>query len=401
MKTIEQLRRRRKIGRNELCPCASKRKYKNCCLNSGGITKLKIKQHGVPASVMQHIQKMFNERQKAEREHLQRFGRVLPVVAMRAFGQQLVGVGGNILSSTKWKHFPDFLWDYVPFTFGSDWSKSEAETAESDRHPVAQWRMAVYRHAQQLKPNEDGSVALKMNGLFMAYFSLAYDLYVIEQNNRLDADFLERLKHREHFQGARHELFAEATCLRAGFKVERENERDRKQRHAEFTAVHQATSVTLSVEAKSKRRSGILGMPGTLRTPEDVRLRLGELINDAVKKKPPHPLVIFVDTNLPARAADRFFPTDPDRPTRAVKNLLDTVNKEHGGRDPYCLLVFTNLPYHYASVDDSFTNKHFFSTGPTAESGEEGTLRMTALKAIHDAAMLHGNIPQEFPSDKT
>jgi len=31
--TDPQHRKRRKIGRNELCPCDSKKKYKKCCLN--------------------------------------------------------------------------------------------------------------------------------------------------------------------------------------------------------------------------------------------------------------------------------------------------------------------------------------------------------------------------------
>jgi hypothetical protein len=240
-----------------------------------------------------------------------------------------------------------------------------------------------------------------MNGLLMAYLSVAYDIYIIQQNNRLDSDFLERLKHREHFQGARHELFAESTCLRAGFKVEREDERDRTQFHAEFTAEHKLTGVKLSVEAKSKCRPGILGMPGTARRAEQIRFRVGELINDAVNKKPGYPLVVFVDTNLPARAAQRFFPTVPGQPTGKIKSALDEVAKRHGGRDPYSLVVFTNLPYHYASVNDPFTEKHYFSTGPTPEPDDEGaTLRMDALRAIHDAAMLHGNIPQEFPSNR-
>ncbi|MGB8130142.1 MAG: hypothetical protein WCG81_10155 [Candidatus Angelobacter sp.] len=54
--------------------------------------------------------------------------RAVPVVAMQAFSKQTVGVGSNILSSPNWKSFPDFLWDYVPFTFGTEWSKSESET---------------------------------------------------------------------------------------------------------------------------------------------------------------------------------------------------------------------------------------------------------------------------------
>ena len=99
-------------------------------------------------------------------------------------------------------------------------------------------------------------------GCRAAYTCFAYDLYVVDDNGGLDDEFLQRLKNRELFQGARHELFAEATCYRAGFTVEHENEKDESMRHAEFTVRHAATGQFLSVEAKSRHRAGVLAMPG-------------------------------------------------------------------------------------------------------------------------------------------
>jgi hypothetical protein len=361
------------------------------------VKKLKTRQRGIPASVLKKAQEIFDERQRAEAERLRHFGAVLPVIATHSFGRQTVGAGNKIFASTRWKGFLDFLWEYLPFIFGNDWYKLEAGKPEAERHPMMQWRLAVLQHGSRLQAEEDGSVSVPMNAFFMGYFTLAYDLYVLEQNSSLDDLFLKRLRHREHFQGARHELFAEATCLRAGFAIERENEADRSQRHAEFTALHKATGTKLSVEAKRKHRSGILGRPRT-KAGEDNALKFAKLINEAAKKVPPHPLVIFLDTNLPARDADRFFPVHPTRLSRNMATLLDTVQKEHGGRDPYSLLIFTNLPYHYATPDDSGVQKHFFSTGPMPDAGES-TAQMTALRAIHEAALLQGNIPREFPSN--
>lgn len=71
-----------------------------------------------------------------------------------------------------------------------------------------------------------------------AYMTFAYDLYVVANNARLDNRLVERLKQSDQFQGARHELFAEATCLRAGYKIEHENENGRSSRHAELSATH-------------------------------------------------------------------------------------------------------------------------------------------------------------------
>jgi len=83
----------------------------------------------------------------------------------------------------------------------------------------------------------------------------------VANHDGLDDLFLHRLKKCDLFQGARHELFAEATCIRAGFTVEREDEQDGSRRHAEFAALHRATGQRISVEAKASI-DGLLGQPG-------------------------------------------------------------------------------------------------------------------------------------------
>jgi hypothetical protein len=98
----------------------------------------------------------------------------------------------------------------------------------------------------------------------------------------LDDALLARLKHREQFQGALHELFAAATCLRAGFTITPENEKDPNRRHVEFIAVHKATRQHLLVEAKSRHRAGVMGRTGTIDPNPDIRFR--GLINDAIAK---------------------------------------------------------------------------------------------------------------------
>jgi hypothetical protein len=156
MTLLEQNRRRNKIGRNETCPCGSQRKYKKCCLNSAPVMKLKTKQSGIPASVLHHVQRMFDEQKKAGEQQLKRYGQVLPVISTHAFGQQIVGAGSTLLSSPGWKVFPDFLWDYLPFIFGDEWSAHENNQSESTYHPVSQWRSTILQHAKTLPVNNDG-----------------------------------------------------------------------------------------------------------------------------------------------------------------------------------------------------------------------------------------------------
>jgi hypothetical protein len=201
------------------------------------------------------------------------------------------------------------------------------------------------------------SRAAPLSGALAAFTCFAYDLFVVDNNGELDEALVQRLRNPELFQGARHELFAEATCLRAGCTVQHENEKDGSSRHPEFTVKHTATGQVLSIEAKSKHRSGVLGRPG--KPVEKPDLRFGELINDAVSKQPPHPLVIFLDTNLPFKWADRLYSrqygpaatgTMQPIPSRAMQTILDRTKKEHNNIDPYCMIVFSNHPHHYAQM---------------------------------------------------
>ena len=251
------------------------------------------------------------------------------------------------------------------------------------------------------RPQQDGTYEATPNGLLAAYMAFAYDLYTVEDNGRLDDLLLRRVKNIDQFQGARHELFAEATCLRAGYAIEREDERDRTRRHAEFTALHRATGQKVSVEAKSKHRPGILGRPGTPPTLEKLSLRFGELINDALRKNPAHPLVVFIDTNVPTRAADRLYGFQslyPPVPSRIMTALQERIRREHGGVAPYALLIFTNHPHHYAAPEEIDPRKHLLSVMPM--KAPAGIIHPEAVLALHKAASLYGNIPNEFPKPR-
>jgi hypothetical protein len=130
-------------------------------------------------------------------------------------GERTVAVRNRIYRSGRWKFFPDFLRDYVPEVLGMDWCQAEAAKPEADRHPIITWRAqaAAYMNAQP--PQPDGSRAALPSGAVGAYNCFAYDLYIVDDNGGLDEELLQRLKIRDQFQGARHELFAEATCYRA------------------------------------------------------------------------------------------------------------------------------------------------------------------------------------------
>ncbi len=112
------------------------------------------------------------------------------------------------------------------------------------------------------EPDDHGVCSGEPDGPSFAYLLLAYDLYLLGDHGKLRARFVERLKDREAFQGARYELFVAARMIRAGFDLEPENEGDGSTQHAEYVATHRRTKEMFAVEAKSRRAPGVLGLVG-------------------------------------------------------------------------------------------------------------------------------------------
>ena len=359
-----------------------------------GESPIKVRQ--APRGLVEKAKQVFAQKEKEERERLERYGQIRPQMSVEAFGKRMVVVREKIYSSDKWKYFSDFLRDYVPGIFGPEWVKAEMAKPEAERHPVVQWITEGNRYMSAQPVQPDGSRKAAPSGALAAFMAFSYDMYVVADNAGLDEAVLHRLKNRGQFQGARHELFAEATCLRAGFTVEHENEKDGTRRHAEFVATHTKTGQLLSVEAKSRHRAGVLAVPGQPQPHDKLSLRFGGLINDAVAKNALYPLVVFIDTNLPLRAADRLYPKKPGSiPSGLMNSLLERVKKEHNGKDPYSMIVFTNHPHHYAAKDELDPHKHLLSVMTT----DGPKVDRQALLDLHNSAYIYGNIPNEFPAN--
>lgn len=348
---------------------------------------------GPPPEVFIKAAMQMRQKQLVQEQWIARYGHVRPVIATDNWGKKFVAIRNRLEYSETWKFIPDFLLDYVPHVFGKDWWDAEVAKPEGERHQVFQWRVGCLRHKQT--GVEAGEKRMVMpDGMTGAYLSFAFNLFAIEDNSRLDDLLLHRLKNPEQFQGALHEVFAEATCLRAGFAIEREDERDPVTRHAEFTATHRITGERFSVEAKSKHRPGVLGQAGVAQPHEKLGLTYGRLINDAAAKNPKHPLVIFLDTNLPFRSAHHVYGKDPAVPSRYITELCKRIRNQHGGRYPVVMLALTNIPHHYAAAHENDPPKHIHSMMTEHPDTNKGK----ALTALYNAVPLYGNIPNEFPT---
>jgi hypothetical protein len=288
----------------------------------------------------------------------------------------------------------DFLFDYGHMRFGREWVEGQGGLPREQLHPLMLWRKQAYEYVQTHPIGPDG--AIDATGALTACNNFYYDMYTVDDNSLLDDDLLSRLRNRDQFQGAMHELFAQATCLRAGFTVIRENEKDRHRKHVEFVAVHKLTGQHVLVEAKSRHRAGVMAQPGTITISPDMKFR--RLINEAVKKDPNNPLAIFVETNLPAKNADLFYEprsTNPLIPSRASAALMEAVRKDYGGVDPYNLLIFSNHPPHYSGTYELAQPGRWM--GIVSQRPRVRVLHDRALFDLLNAANLYGNVPTHFP----
>lgn len=397
--------RKQKIGRNDRCPCGSGNKYKRCHGNPASdvppkvlsgqpespFRVQKLAEHEVPDAVRDRVAQM----QQDDRHHLRHFGHARPAISTEFQKHRFVAVGNKLiyLPAEKAKYFTDILLALMPQAFGHEWWDAEVSKIVDERHIAFQWRSRAMKFMNKQLPTLDGVYSAQMTGPMMAYFAFAYDLFVVMDNGRLDVRLLERLKHPDQFQGARHELFAEATCIRAGFTIEHENEADGSTRHAEFTATHNATDEKISVESKSKHRPGVMGRPGDREAIGSHKLPIGRLLNDAIAKNTPYPLVVFLDMNLPVESAQRLLSVAPPHPL--IHRTMDRTRVGDQKLDPINLLVATNHPERYIEDEDLAQYHQLLSL--IALRPLKPMKKPDALQAIHRAANLHGNIPVFFP----
>jgi hypothetical protein len=286
------------------------------------------------------LEKIFRSGQQAfhirEKARERQFGRIKPIIHADFKGQKVVAVN-NTLHRGKWVTFSDFLYDYLKIKFGKDWWLAEVKKGEATCCPVITWARKLYEHQKTAGVQEGGLFSADPNGPMGAYYSLAYDLFVLEDNKSLQESLLDRMRtsDRPTFWGARYEAMVAATLIKAGFDLTYEDESDNRKTHPEFLAIHRDTAEQIDVEAKKRNRSV------APQSESDVRLNIADLLKSAMKKFSGRPFVIFLELDLP--------PIDGD-PLRKpwFKELLDSISdsgtRDSDGKDSCNLIVFTNYP---------------------------------------------------------
>lgn len=373
-----------------MCSCGSGLKYKKCCLVQA--SRLDVRTHSSKVG-SEEISKKLSTFIARENLREERFGKVRPIIHADCHGYKLVAVGNQIhfQKAPKWKTFPDFLFTYVWQVLGKDWAKAEFAKPSGERNVIIQWLEEARSFQNQQVKDSEGLYGALPTGSLGALLLLAYDLYVLRDHTALQEEVVRRLKNRDQFQGARFELQVAATCIRASFSLEYEDESDISRKHPEFLATHKATGEVVAVEAKARHRPGILGFQGDLEPNAELKVGISSLLSKAFSKKPEIPYVIFVDLNLPPSNGQSL----------NEKWLREIVQSVHGqsssaSPDPFNLILFTNNPHHYV---ESGTNMPRDILAVLSKRPRVAAKAPRILEAIYKAARQFGNVPTEFPAD--
>jgi hypothetical protein len=191
-----------KIGRNDLCPCGSGRKFKRCHDNPRFELPFLVQQARVEKRIQEEATRLLEEKraQEIQRQKQQGLGR--PIISVEHQGYRFVAVGNHLHYSKKWKTFTDFLGDYLATKLGGEWGNTELKKPFEVRHPIVQWYhhicMLQQKHVQ--KPGEIYSAPI--TGAVSAYYGLAYNLYLLAHNvHDIQTRLLDRLRNPATFRG--------------------------------------------------------------------------------------------------------------------------------------------------------------------------------------------------------
>jgi SEC-C motif len=289
-----------KIGRNQLCPCGSGKKYKRCHGSSNGHENLS---NQMPSDLDKFVQQTLakHEAEREQREKQQGLGR--PIVSWEHNGTRMVAVGNTVYHSKEWGTFHDFLRFFLIDIFGRDWFQNEIRKSENGRHPVLQWHEMMKANMAKHGKKSGTVYTVPASGAHHAFMHLAYNIYLIahhaepKQLGLLLGALVGKLKsaRMDDFIGKLFETYAAAAFLKAGFQLDYKELEKSAESTVEFVATFPKTGRKFSVEVKSRVRQR-----DEDESAEDYkRLRVASKLNRALAKKADHDRVVMIEVNVP------------------------------------------------------------------------------------------------------
>lgn len=293
------------------------------------------------ASLPSHIVDKIQRRASDEAIRTAQQGRGRPIVSAEVGDYKVVATGNTIHWGKNWKTFTDFLCDYIAKTLGSEWGNAELAKPLEERHTILKWydTFCSYQAAHQEKSR--GIYSGPMTGVVCSYLGLAYNLYLLNHNVELQARLVARLKDIKQFQGAYYELIVANCLIRAGFRLELEDEADQTVKHCEYSAQSEKTGIRYWIEAKMRSVVGVLGktnVDGS--TSNDPTSSLTRHLSEALQKPAPDERMIFIDLNTEPLELGK----EPNWLDQAVRRLEARERDLREGQEAYVFV--TNIAFH-------------------------------------------------------
>jgi hypothetical protein len=197
------------------------------------------------------MQKIQND-QVLERQRERQQGSGREIISTSVGGARAIAVGEELYIS-KAKTFHEFLCDYIKSALGSDWGNAELEKPPDKRHQLLNWYQETAKYINA-HIKERGKVhVIPSVGIVSAYLQLAYNLYLVAHNKKLEERLVQRLKNPDQFLPAYYEAAVFGALIRAGFDLEFEDEADSSSTHCEVTATFRKSGRNFSVEVKMRQ----------------------------------------------------------------------------------------------------------------------------------------------------
>lgn len=276
--------------------------------------------------------------------------KLVPSVIHR--GKRVRALYQTVLLRPPTETFSEFLWWVVGNTFGKEWVQQQDALRPEKQHVVVKWSKAVTAwlpaNATDANKVKEGLWSFRPSGHAQSILQLGFDLFCLQQVNRLSEPLVNRLRNRNEFQGARYEVAVASIFARAGFDIKFCEEQPGA-KICEFVATTRS-GLRIAVEAKSRRRSGVLNQKGKETTEYEADFK--NLYADARKKRPGMPFIIFIDLNLPP---EQEIPWEKSRHFEKVKTIVGAFPEPTAERpSPDNMLVLTNYGS-YFSADNAVT----------------------------------------------
>jgi hypothetical protein len=222
-----------------------------------------------------------------------------PQMQIVAWGEKLRAVRNSIYRRPLGESWQDFQLNLLLWTLGKDWFDKELLKPPDERHVILKWRTErneqLEKHRSPSAPPDQPGQA-PVTGNIKALHVLADDIYQLEHAFQTPKKVIQRLSNMREFQGARYEILVASLFARCGFDVEFIDDRSKK--NPDFFATKDGERI--AVEAKSRRRHGVLHEHGSFKANEPGSTRIRGLFQEALEQNPGGiPFLTFIDVNFP------------------------------------------------------------------------------------------------------